>query len=155
MKEKLICTFGKPHNSVVTTISFRNRTCNQLNMNLFFMGVAAALLSSASWAMGSVLWKRMGDRILPESMNLTKGIIGCFYLAVPLLWLGIQPVEPRSFFLLVASGFIGISLGDTFFFRALSNLSPRQTSLIRRSHPTYLTTRRHDCTRHSSSPLEQ
>jgi drug/metabolite transporter (DMT)-like permease len=99
-------------------------------MNNALLGGISALFSSASWAFGSVLWRKIGTKLTPEGMNLFKGIIGCCYLALPALAGERIPLDVNSVLLLSLSGLIGISFGDTFFFKALINLGPRQTSLI-------------------------
>lgn len=72
----------------------------------------------------------MGEEISPYSMNLCKGVIGCLYLIVVLVLVGIEPVNIRDFLFLGISGLIGISLGDTFFFMSLMYLGPRLASLM-------------------------
>lgn len=98
----------------------------------------AALASAASWALGSVLWRKIGDEISPYSMNLSKGIIGIFYLAIALLVIGIEPITSRDFIYLGLSGFFGITLGDTFFFKSLMKLGPRLASLTGTLTPVFI-----------------
>ena len=90
----------------------------------------AALASAASWALCAVLWRKLGEQISPLGMNLGKGIIGSLYLAVVLLVIGIEPISTRDFFFLGISGLLGITLGDTFFFKSLMNLGPSMSSLM-------------------------
>ena len=107
-------------------------------MSLFFIGGIAALLSAASWALGAVLWRRIGEEISPFSMNLGKGIIGCLYLGIVLVVIGIEPVDLDSFLLLGISGFLGITLGDTFFFMSLMHMGPRLASLMGTLTPVFI-----------------
>ncbi len=95
----------------------------------FFFGILA-LVSAASWALGTVLWHRIGKEIPPFSMNLGKGIIGILFLAVVIPVIGMKPVDPRSFVFLGISGFLGITLGDTLFFISLRHIGPRLSSLM-------------------------
>ncbi len=104
----------------------------------FVIACWAALLSSASFACGSVLWKKIGETISPESMNLCKGVLGCGYLLIALLWTGLDHIGLSTVLLLGLSGFIGITLGDTFFFRALVNLGPRLISLFGTLTPGFI-----------------
>jgi len=97
---------------------------------MYAIGVFSALISAASWALGSVLWRRVGGNLSPYSMNLIKGVIGCAYLAVALLVVNFEGIPTRAAMLLIVSGIIGISIGDTFFFSALLNIGPRLTSLM-------------------------
>lgn len=93
-------------------------------------GSLAALTSAFTWALGSILFRKLGDKVSPLGMNLGKNIIGILYLGVILLLLGIEPMSNREFLLLICSGLLGIALGDTFFFRALIYLGPRLTLLL-------------------------
>lgn len=94
-----------------------------------FFGIVA-LASAASWALGTVLWRKIGENISPYSMNLGKGVIGCLYLLLVFSVIGIEPISMQDFLFLGVSGILGITLGDTFFFMALMNLGPRLASLM-------------------------
>jgi drug/metabolite transporter (DMT)-like permease len=87
------------------------------------VGVLAALGSSASWAVGSILFARLGKRLQPLALTLAKGVISVALLALVLaLSRPAAPVPPQSLFLLVLSGILGIAVGDTLFFAALQRL---------------------------------
>jgi len=94
------------------------------------LGAIAALASAASWALGSVLWRKVGDNLSASSMNLAKGVIGSLYLLIPLMVLRLEPVSLQAVLYLGISGVVGIAIGDTLFFVALLNLGPRLTSLM-------------------------
>ncbi|MBE0556240.1 MAG: DMT family transporter, partial [Proteobacteria bacterium] len=98
-----------------------------------FYGIS--LLSAASWALGSILWRKLGDEISPVTMNLSKGLIGSLLMGLCLLGMQSVPLAPRPLMFLAASGVIGISVGDTFFFKALMQLGPRLTSLFGTLYP--------------------
>lgn len=104
---------------------------------MFVVGVIAALVSAASWALGSVLWRRVGGGLSAYSMNFIKGIIGCVYLFAAVLVVGAGEVDARAVFYLAVSGIVGISIGDTFFFAALLNIGPRLTSLMGTLTPVF------------------
>lgn len=93
-------------------------------------GCLAALISAAAWALGDILWSRIGEKISPYSMNIGKGIIGSFYFFIVLLVIGARPVTLRDVFFLGMSGVFGIAIGDTLFFASLRNLGPRLASLL-------------------------
>ncbi len=95
---------------------------------LFYCGVA--LLSASSWALGSILWRRIGDELPSAAMNLARTSIGAAFLlaAAPAVVLG--GIDGRTLALLSASGLLGIALGDTFFFQALMRMGPRRASLM-------------------------
>ena len=97
---------------------------------LVLLGCAAALGSAAAWAVGSLLWRKIGDDVSPLGMNLGKGLLGLVFLGGALAIFGIEPVDTRSLIYLGISGLLGIALGDTFFFMALVRLDPRLTLLL-------------------------
>ncbi|MBU0503998.1 MAG: DMT family transporter [Candidatus Omnitrophica bacterium] len=102
----------------------------QPNQVYGILGGVAALASAAVWALGSILFRKIGEEVTPFGMNLCKGIIGLFYLSVVIILSGFQTVSTSTFLLLGASGILGITLGDTLFFKALIYLGPRLTVLL-------------------------
>lgn len=86
------------------------------------IGVAAALGSAASWALGSVLFKHLSDAMAPIALTFAKGAVGTVLLFAVMGSLAFQPIYYEPLILLVLSGLIGIAAGDTFFFIALRNL---------------------------------
>jgi len=88
-------------------------------------GTVAALGSAASWAVGSFLFKALGEVLSPLAMTLSKGVCSLVLLGIMMVLIGSQPQEPGPLALLAASGLLGIALGDTFFFEALNNLGPQ------------------------------
>jgi len=100
---------------------------------LFYCGVS--LLSACSWALGAILWGKLGERLSSYSMNLAKTVIGTLFLGIVLLFVGIEPIPARSVVFLTLSGIIGIAVGDTFFFLALMRLGPRRASLMGSLNP--------------------
>lgn len=102
-------------------------------------GDLAALLSAAMWAVASVLFTREGRRTRPVVMNLVKsGGAAVLFLMVLLIappgpmgrsgsaWL--PAAGPAAW--LALSGFIGIGLGDTFYFTSLGRIGVRRTMLL-------------------------
>lgn len=101
------------------------------------LGSFAALASAFTWALGSILFRKLGNKVSPLGMNLGKNIIGILYLGIALLLIGIKPVGNREFLILWASGLLGIALGDTLFFKALMQLGPRLTVLLGTLGPVF------------------
>lgn len=99
-------------------------------MLLTIIGYCSALGAAVAWALGSILFRRLGDHASPMGMNLVKCLIGLAYLGIVLLCIGRDPVGTRVFILLGVSGLLGIALGDTFFFKALVSLGPKMTLLL-------------------------
>jgi len=100
---------------------------------LFYGGVS--LLSACSWALGAILWRRLGEHLSSYSMNLGKVILGSIGLGIILLLIGFEPVGTQSVLFLGLSGVLGIAIGDTFFFLALMELGPRRASLMGALNP--------------------
>lgn len=100
---------------------------------LFYCGVS--LLSACSWALGAILWRKLGEQLSSYAMNLAKTVIGTLCLGVVLLFVGLEPIPARSVVLLTLSGILGIAVGDTFFFLALMQLGPRRASLMGSLNP--------------------
>ena len=104
-----------------------------MDERLFYCGLS--LLSACSWALGAILWGKLGERLSSYSMNLAKTAIGTLCLGVVLLFVGIEPIPSRSIVFLALSGILGIAVGDTFFFLALMRLGPRRASLMGALNP--------------------
>lgn len=94
------------------------------------VGVSAALGAAVAWAVCSLLFRAIGEKVSAQGMNFIKCVLGVIYLGIVLALTGTEPVSLENFFFLGMSGLIGIALGDSFFFRALKDLGPRQTLLI-------------------------
>jgi drug/metabolite transporter (DMT)-like permease len=89
------------------------------------IGITAALGSAASWAVGSFLFKSLGEVFSPLAMTLSKGVFSLVLLGAVLMVMGPGSQGLDSFAMLALSGLLGIALGDTFFFEALSGLGPQ------------------------------
>jgi len=100
---------------------------------LFYCGVS--LLSACSWALGAILWRKVGDSLSSCGMNLAKTAIGALFLGIVLLFVGVEPIPARSIVFLALSGILGIAAGDTFFFLSLMRLGPRRASLMGSLNP--------------------
>lgn len=99
-------------------------------MDLRAIGISAALGSAASWAVGSLLFERLGERISPLAMTLAKGGVSVVLLGLTLVFTGYEDVERQPLLLLILSGLLGIALGDTFFFEALQDLGAHALVLL-------------------------
>jgi len=86
------------------------------------LGVAAALGSALSWALGAVLMDRVCRHFSPWALTLIKGVMGLLMMGAVVLVLGWVPLDRRTLLLLIGSGILGIGLGDTIYFLALRHL---------------------------------
>ncbi|MFB2891459.1 DMT family transporter [Aerosakkonemataceae cyanobacterium BLCC-F50] len=98
-----------------------------------FKGELAALSAAFLWAIGSVVWSKVGQRIRPLELNFLKGAIAIVFLVVTLLLSeqSLPAIDPLAFWLLLLSGAIGIAIADTALFAALNSLGARRTLLLK------------------------
>ena len=94
------------------------------------LGITAALASSASWALGSILFKRLGETLSPLAMTLAKGTVSIILIGVVLCFTGLSEVTLEPLLLLAASGILGIAIADSLFFEALQDLGPHALAVL-------------------------
>ena len=86
-----------------------------------FYSTSAALL----WAVAVVLYKKSGETLSPIALNLFKCTVALTLLGPTLVIFNIDffpNYAPREWIIFGVSGFMGITLADTFFFMALTRL---------------------------------
>lgn len=88
------------------------------------IGILAALGSAATWAVGAMLLKPFADRLPAAGMAFLKGVLGLIVLGAAILVKGAGDFSWQAGGLLFASGVLGIAIADSFFFKALKELSP-------------------------------
>ncbi|MFB2878481.1 DMT family transporter [Floridanema aerugineum] len=98
-----------------------------------FKGELAALSAAFLWAIASVVWSKVGQRIGPLELNFLKGAIAIVFLVITLLLSEqtLPAIDPLAFWLLLLSGAIGIAIADTALFAALNSLGARRTLLLK------------------------
>ncbi len=96
------------------------------------IGPLAALSAALFWALSTLLYNQAGSFLSAAQLNLVKGVVAC-----PLLFVSGWLAGSLSAFdgsqaawILLASGVIGIALGDTLYFAALRRLGPWHTMLL-------------------------
>jgi drug/metabolite transporter (DMT)-like permease len=94
------------------------------------IGILAGLGSAASWAVGTLLFKGIGEEFSPMAMTFIKSFLGLLLLAGALFLAGWEPVKSFPLGWLSLSGLLGISLGDTFFFAALRRLPAHELIIL-------------------------
>jgi drug/metabolite transporter (DMT)-like permease len=108
-------------------------------INLFnnFPGEIAALTAALLWAVSSIIYTLLGQKIPPLQLNLIKGIIAIAFILIT-FWVRGEIFPSLNFLpiiFLLLSGIIGIGLGDTAYFAALNNLGARRTLLLETLSP--------------------
>jgi drug/metabolite transporter (DMT)-like permease len=101
------------------------------------LGELAALSAALIWAIASFVYVMMGKQIPPLVLNLSKCTIAILFSLLTLLIMGdYSPgFSPENggmlpLGMLLASGALGIGLGDTAFFSSLNCLGARRSLLI-------------------------
>ena len=94
------------------------------------IGIIGALGATASWAVAGVLFKILGERLDPIGMTAAKTLFSVLLLFPAVLFFYGFSLTWNHFLLIALSGLIGIAIGDTLFFAALSKLSPLLLSII-------------------------
>ena len=90
------------------------------------MGILAGLVAALAWTLASSLWRGLSTSLSAVQLNGLKNLIACAALLpvlVTLPWNG----EGKSLMLLLISGGLGISLGDSFYLASLRRLGTRRT----------------------------
>ncbi|WP_420934711.1 DMT family transporter [Alteromonas sp. A081] len=94
------------------------------------MGVFAALGTALCWAIAARLFSGTGNAFSPLTMTFWKGLISIALLGIVLV--AVQPAlfSSNAVIWLLVSGFIGIGIGDTCFFKALQSIGDSQAVLV-------------------------
>ncbi len=94
-------------------------------------GELACLASAACWASASLIYRRLGKETRPMALNLLKSGLATLLLAGTLLAVeGWRPPGWEQLGWLALSGLVGLTIGDSLYFGALTTLGPRKTLLI-------------------------
>lgn len=89
----------------------------------FGIGEFYSLACALAWAVAVILFKKSGESLAPVPLNLFKNTLGLALMLLTVLavsgtaW---PDIPPAAVVLALVSGFLGIGLGDTLYFRALN-----------------------------------
>jgi drug/metabolite transporter (DMT)-like permease len=88
----------------------------------FGLGEFFSLACALAWAIAVILFKKSGESLAPVPLNLLKNAVGLGLMVLTLLafsggWPGIPALAVA---VAMVSGFLGIGVGDTLYFRALN-----------------------------------
>lgn len=89
----------------------------------FGLGEFYALACALAWAIAVILFKKSGESLAPLPLNLFKNLLGlALMLLTVLVFSGAAwpDMPPEAVLLAFLSGFLGIGVGDTLYFRALN-----------------------------------
>ena len=100
-------------------------------MSNSLLGIALALISTMSWAICSILFKKLGEKLDAVSMATIKSTLSSVILFSIIIFTGnFLNISYDKLMPVALSGIIGIAIGDSLFFSALNRLSPLMLSLI-------------------------
>jgi drug/metabolite transporter (DMT)-like permease len=97
----------------------------------------AALIAALLWSIAAVIFGGLAGQISPLGLNLAKGLVAITFLSLTMalndrLLPAISPtISLVPLLILLASGVIGIGIGDTFYFAALHQIGARRTLLMK------------------------
>lgn len=91
-----------------------------------FFGILSALLSACSWAFGTITFERIGKVVPFVGITFLKGVFSIVLMILLLLFTGgLYPIGLWEFSFLALSGIIGITIGDSLFFKSLQDLGAK------------------------------
>ena len=96
------------------------------------IGGAAAIIAALLWAIATVIFHTLGEKIHPTELNLVKCsfAVTLMILTTLLLRESLPKAGWLPYVLLAVSGIVGIGIGDTAYFAALNQLGARVTLLL-------------------------
>jgi len=98
----------------------------------FGLGEFYSLACALAWAIAVILFKKSGESLAPVPLNLFKNAVGLVLMLATVLafsgtaWPGIPAVAVA---VALFSGFLGIGLGDTLYFRALNSVGASRMAI--------------------------
>ena len=98
-----------------------------------YIGEILSLIAAVLWALAIVLFKKSGESVHPVALNTFKDVLAML-LYIPTLALAgvslIQPFPASDYLLMLASGVIGIAVGDTLLFKSLFMIGAGPSALV-------------------------
>jgi len=96
-------------------------------------GELFSLSAAATWAVGVIIYRRLGARIGPLQLNLLKNLL-VLGMILPIAAFidatGWATIDAHEGAIVILSGALGIGLADTLYFRALNELGAARTGII-------------------------
>ena len=104
-------------------------------------GELFALLSAAAWAVGVILYRKLGAQLAPLTLNFLKNAL-VLAMLVPAV-VAFHGFEVPDFTaaqvgLALASGVIGIGIADTLYFRALNELGAGRMGILGNAYSPFM-----------------
>ena len=91
-----------------------------------FWGILSALLSACSWAFGTITFERIGKVVPFVGITFLKGVFSIVLMILLLVVTGgLYPIGWGEFSFLALGGIVGITIGDSLFFKSLQDLGAK------------------------------
>lgn len=89
-------------------------------------GILSALLSACSWAFGTITFERIGKAVPFVGITFLKGVFSIVLMILLIIITGgLYPIGLWDFSFLTLSGILGITIGDSLFFKSLQDLGAK------------------------------
>lgn len=103
---------------------------------MLFIGELSALLTAFLWSCGSLVFTAATKRVGSVQVNITRLILASVYLALLIVVMKLDVNLSRTQILnLSISGVIGLTIGDTFLFKAFQEIGARISMLVMSTAP--------------------
>jgi drug/metabolite transporter (DMT)-like permease len=101
-----------------------------------FLGELSALLTACLWSISAMLNTSASRRVGSYYVNSTRLVLAALFLLPTIFFLGLDVNLSRAQYVYLAlSGVIGLTLGDTFLFKAFQEIGARISMLIMSAAP--------------------
>lgn len=97
------------------------------------LGELFALICALMWATAVVLYKHVGDSMSANTLNLVKNVLGLVLLLPTALLIegfNIPQLSLVTWLIVIASGYFGIAVADTFYLQALRTIGASRTAIV-------------------------
>ena len=103
-------------------------------------GLSLALATLVCWSISPFFFTNMGKRVGPFTTNLLRlslafAVLAVLVAACALAGIDMALPRPASWFWLIASGSLGLAIGDAFLYQAFVTLGPERTSQVQTLAP--------------------
>lgn len=104
-----------------------------LDMTTVNLGEIMALITALVWAIAVILFKKSGESVHPAGLNLFKNTLA-FLLFIPTIIISKEVIfydaPAQHYLILIASGVLGIAIGDTLFLKSLNMLGAGLQAIV-------------------------
>jgi len=103
-----------------------------------FLGELSALFTACLWSGSALVFTAATRRVGSFQVNISRLILGALYLLLTVAVFGLDTrLSPTQFLNLAISGLVGLTIGDTFLFKAFQEIGARVSMLIMSLAPAF------------------